>query len=425
MLNTTSLNAVSSSTFSQQSVKPLYDSYCFSNIPQTIEFLLTGEGQSALPLDVFGDLPTRYDRVILFFVDAFGWRFFERYAEKYEFLKIILKHGVVSKMTSQFPSTTAVHATCIHTGLDVGQSGIYEWQYYEPLVDDIILPLLFSYARNKNRDTLKRAPFPPEQYFPSQTLYQKLKSKGVVSYVFQHQAYTPSTFSDCVFQGAHVVPFRSPGEALSNLTDIVLAHKAPPYYYFVYFDRIDTMCHLYGPASKQFEQEVENFLLLMEQMLYQKIRGKVPNTLLLMTADHGHIEVDPRTTIYLNQQAAGISQFLQVNQRGKLMVPAGSARDMFLHIKAGCLDEAVAYLRKRLEGRADIYKTADLLARHFFGLHEPSQQFLNRVGNVVVLPYPGETTWWYEEGIFGMHFFGHHGGLTPQEMEIPFMALPI
>src|SRR5437879_2882054 len=75
MLNTTSLNAVSSSTFSQQSVKPLYDSYCFSNIPQTIEFLLTGEGQSALPLDVFGDLPTRYDRVILFFVDAFGWRF--------------------------------------------------------------------------------------------------------------------------------------------------------------------------------------------------------------------------------------------------------------------------------------------------------------------------------------------------------------
>ena len=167
MLNTTSLNAVSSSTFSQQSVKPLYDSYCFSNIPQTIEFLLTGEGQSALPLDVFGDLPTRYDRVILFFVDAFGWRFFERYAEKYEFLKIILKHGVVSKMTSQFPSTTAVHATCIHTGLDVGQSGIYEWQYYEPLVDDIILPLLFSYARNKNRDTLKRAPFPSEQYFPS------------------------------------------------------------------------------------------------------------------------------------------------------------------------------------------------------------------------------------------------------------------
>src|SRR5256885_3303284 len=169
MLNTTSLNAVSSSTFSQQSVKPLYDSYCFSNIPQTIEFLLTGEGQSALPLDVFGDLPTRYDRVILFFVDAFGWRFFERYAEKYEFLKTVLKHGAVSKMTSQFPSTTAAHVTCIHTGLNVGQSGVYEWNYYEPLVDEVITPLLLSYAGDKERDSLKRSGIPSDAFYPHQT----------------------------------------------------------------------------------------------------------------------------------------------------------------------------------------------------------------------------------------------------------------
>ena len=160
MLNTVSLNAVSSSKFSQQFVKPLYDSYCFSNIPQTITHILTGEGESALPLDVFGGGPTSYDRVILFFVDAFGLRFFERYAEKYEFLKIMLKQGVVSKMTSQFPSTTAAHATCIHTGLNLGQSGVYEWQYYEPLVDDVIMPLLFSYARDKERNTLKKLRFP-------------------------------------------------------------------------------------------------------------------------------------------------------------------------------------------------------------------------------------------------------------------------
>ena len=72
MLNTVSVNAVDSSKFSQQFVKPLYESYCFSNIPQTIDFLLTGEGASALPLDVFGNLPTKYDKVMLFFVDAFG-----------------------------------------------------------------------------------------------------------------------------------------------------------------------------------------------------------------------------------------------------------------------------------------------------------------------------------------------------------------
>jgi len=82
-------------------------------------------------------------------------------------------------------------------------------------------------------------------------------------------------------------------------------------------------------------------------------------------------------------------------------------------------------VQKQFEGKAEVYKTADLLAQRFFGSQEPSQQFLNRVGNLVILPYPGETAWWYKEGIFDMHFLGHHGGLTPQEMEIPFMALPI
>src|SRR6266516_6888025 len=327
MFNTVSLNAVSSSKFSQQFVKPLYDSYCFSNIPQTITHILTGEGESALPLDVFGDLPTRYDRVILFFVDAFGWRFFERYAEKYEFLKIILKHGVVSKMTSQFPSTTAAHATCIHTGLNLGQSGIYEWQYYEPLVDDIIMPLLFSYAWKNTRDSLKQSPVPTKAFFPRQNLYQMLKAQGVVSYIFQHRAYTPSTYSDAVLQGAKVVPYRNLTEALIRLTETVLAPQAPPYYYYVSFDRLDALCHFYGPNSPQFEKEVDIFFTALDQLFYQKVRGKVKNTLFLMIADHGQVEVNPKTTIYLNQQFPGIKQYLQTNAQGKLLVPAGSARD--------------------------------------------------------------------------------------------------
>src|SRR5437879_7619419 len=102
--------------------------------------------------------------------------------------------GIISKMTSQFPSTTAAHVTCIHTGLEVGQSGVYEWHYYEPLVDNIISPLLFSYADDKVvRDTLKRASVPATAFFPRQTFYQSLQDEGVNSHIFQYQAYTPST----------------------------------------------------------------------------------------------------------------------------------------------------------------------------------------------------------------------------------------
>ncbi len=425
MLNTTSLNAVQDSTFSQSFVRPLYASYCFSNIPQTIMYLLTGQGTSALPLDVFGNLPTRYEKVILFFVDAFGWRFFERYAEKHPFLKTILNTGVVSKMTSQFPSTTAAHATCIHTGLNVGQSGIYEWQYYEPLVDDIIMPLLFAYARNSKRDSLKQPALPPAAFYPTQTLYQALKAQGVVPYIFQSQAYTPSTFSEVVFQGAQVVPFKELNDVLALLAEVVVAHKAPPYYYYLYFDRIDALCHYYGPGTKPFEQGIETFFTAIDQLFYQKVHGKVQDTLLIITADHGQVEVNPKQTLYLNKHLTGIERYMQTNARGQLIVPAGSARDMFLHIQVEYIDEVCALLRKQLEGKAEVYRTADLIDQHFFGLQEPSQEFLSRVGNVVLLPYQRETTWWYEEGKFDMHFLGHHGGLTREEMEIPLLILPL
>jgi len=296
MLNSNSLNAVNGARYSQRFVKPLYDSYCFAALPQAIEFMLTGKGESALPRDVFGNLPTRYDKVILFFVDGFGWRFFKRYAEKYPFLNTILRHGAVSQMTSQFPSTTAAHVTCMHTGLDVGQSGVYEWNYYEPLVDEVITPLLFAYAGDKERDTLKRSGIPTETFFPTQTLYQKLRMRGITSYAFQSKSYTPSTFSDIVYKGATVIPFKRLSEALSNLVELVIADTAPVTYYFVYFDKIDAMCHTHGPNSRQFEETVDVFLRMMEKLFYKRLVGKPEQTLLVVTADHAQIKADaPRT----------------------------------------------------------------------------------------------------------------------------------
>jgi Type I phosphodiesterase / nucleotide pyrophosphatase len=425
MLNINSLNAVNGAKYSFRFIKPLYDTYCFSALPQVVEFLLTGEGESALPGDCFGSLPTKYDKVILFLVDAFGWRFFQQYAETYPFLKMFLRHGAVSKMTSQFPSTTAAHVTCMHTGLNVGQSGVYEWNYYEPLVDEVITPLLFSYAGEKKRDSLKRAGIPAEAFFPTQTFYQKLQMRGIPSYVFQRETYTPSTYSDIVYQGATVFSFKRLSEALTNLVDLVITNSAPMSYYFLYFDKIDAICHTYGPQSHQFKEAVDSFLRMMQEFLDKQLSGKVGQTLLILTADHGQVEVDPRRTCYLNKMSIHIEQYLQRNLSGNLLVPAGSARDMFLHVKAEYIDEAVLLLQQRLATIAEVYHTEQLIAQGFFGSSQPSREFLTRVGNVVILPYQHETVWWYEKGKFDMHFKGHHGGLTAEEMEIPLLLLPL
>jgi predicted AlkP superfamily pyrophosphatase or phosphodiesterase len=426
MLNATSLNAVSRSRFSSQFVQPLYESYSFARLPATIQYLLGGTKWQTLPPDVLGSLPTRYNKVVLFFVDGFGWRFFERYAERYPLLNTFLQEGVVSKLTSQFPSTTPAHVTCIYTGQHVAQSGIYEWQFYEPSVDALIAPLRFAYAGDSQADTLKTSGLPAETFYPGRTFQQTLQSQGIQSHIFQSAAYIHSTYSQMMLKGAtsrH--PFRTLADALEQLVTHVLNKEESPAYYLIYYDKIDAAGHGFGPTSSEIESTIEYFFQTLEQLFYHKLRGLTGDTLLLLTADHGQVDVFPETTFYLNQRLPALTRFFQTNRQGQPLVPAGSARDMFLHIREADLDEAVTLLTEQLAGRAEVYRTSDFIARNFFGSPTPSPTFLSRVGNVVILPYANETVWWYEEDRFDMHFSGHHGGLTPQEMEIPLLALPL
>jgi predicted AlkP superfamily pyrophosphatase or phosphodiesterase len=423
MINEASVQAVNASRFTEHFGKPLYNSYCFSQIPQTIYHLLTGDGDAGLPNTVFGNLPRRYDKVVLFFVDAFGWRFFERYYEKYPFLKRFMNEGVVSKLTTQFPSTTAVHMTTMHTGLPVGETGVYEWFYYEPVVDRIIAPLMFSFAGEKGRDGMAAAGVDPRAIYPHQTLYQRLKQHQVKSYLFENRDYAPSPYGDVVEVGSQLVPFKTFPEALTNLIDAINAETGKAYF-FVYFDAIDSMGHIYGPSSRQFDAEVDTFLVMMERLWHSAMSGKLDNTLLLMTADHGQTEVSPDTTIYLNQQAPSILPFVKTNRQGTPLIPAGSARDMFLYINEEHLLEAHDLLSAQLKDHAEVYYVRDLIDQGFFGPSKPSPTFMSRIADLVILPYQNGTVWWYEKGKYSQNFYGHHGGLTRNEMETVLLALP-
>ena len=69
-------------------------------------------------------------------------------------------------------------------------------------------------------------------------------------------------------------------------------------------------------------------------------------------------------------------------------------------------------------------RTEDLIDQGYFG-PDVSETFRAHVGNLVVLAYRHESVWWYEQGKFEQKFYGHHGGLTPQEMEIPLLGLEL
>jgi predicted AlkP superfamily pyrophosphatase or phosphodiesterase len=381
-------------------IKPRYDSGGFAGIPNRVKEAFASK---------------KYDAVVLFFIDAFGWRFFEKFQDV-PFIKQISKHGTVEKLTSQFPSTTAAHVTTIHTGLPVGVSGVHEWYYYEPSVDLVIAPLLFSKAGNFERESLRQLGGNASEVFPKGIFYPELKKMGVDSFNFGIRDYMASTYSKAVMKGSEVRGFKTLSEALINL-GFLLEKQSKQTYIQLYFDKIDSLAHEYGAAAPQTEAEVQTFLLIMEHYFEKIFRGK-KNVLFLMTADHGIAEVHPDRTVYLNKSRAfhGIEKFIISNRRKELIAPAGSARDMFLYIKDDLVDDAQDFLARRLEGKADVVKTESLIEQGYFGA-EISKRFRDRVGNLVVLSYLNESVWWYEKDKFDMTFYGHHGGLTPQEME--------
>ncbi len=381
-------------------VKPRYDSGGFAGTPTRIKEAFTSK---------------KYDAVVLFFIDAFGWRFYERFQDA-PFIKRMEKNGRIEKLTSQFPSTTAAHVTTMHTGLPVGQTGVHEWYYYEPTVDRIISPLLFSFAGTKERDTLNVTKVNPELLYPKGVFYPELKKMGVESFNFGLRDFTPSTYSKIVMKGSEMRSYKTLSEALVNV-GLLLEKRTKPTYIQLYFDKIDAIAHEYGPNASQTEAEIETFLMMIENHFERMFNGK-KKILFLMTADHGMCEVDPKTTIYLNRDPnfSGFERFIKSNRKGELLVPAGSPRDMFLYIKDNMLDEAQTFLTTRLEGQADVVKTADLMKEGYFG-PDVSKRFKERVANLVVLPYRYESVWWYDKDKYVQRYYGHHGGLTPQEME--------
>ena len=127
---------------------PAWGTRSFDLLPATVERLLTGKA-GGLDLGVAA-LEGRYDHVVLIYFDAFGWRFAEQHGDH-----PLLRDAIaVERLTSQFPSTTTVHTPTIHSGLPVGEHGLYEWFVLEPSLNRLVTPLLFCFAGDDELDGL-------------------------------------------------------------------------------------------------------------------------------------------------------------------------------------------------------------------------------------------------------------------------------
>ena len=132
-------------------------------------------------------------------------------------------------------------------------------------------------------------------------------------------------------------------------------------------------------------------------------------------------DIVPEDTTYLNGFTDVLCNLKQ-GKTGKTILPTGGARDVFLHVKEEKLAETQKLLTKKIGNKAKIVETKDALNKGLFGQGEVTREFIERAGNLLILPYRNETVWFEHFTNIKYNPIGQHGGLNEEEMLVPLIV---
>ena len=150
----------------------------------------------------------------------------------------------------------------------------------------------------------------------------------------------------------------------------------------------------------------------VDALLTRLVEALPPNAALLVTADHGGLNVPADARVDLDTDP----------RLGEgVRVVAGEPRVRYLHTEPGAAADVQATWSEVLDGRAEVRSREQAVATGMFGPMNPSN--MPRIGDVVVVctgdaavlatgHEPPETA----------RLIGFHGAATPAEMAIPLIV---
>jgi predicted AlkP superfamily pyrophosphatase or phosphodiesterase len=382
-----------------------------ANVPWTILENLSGK-KNEHSLKSF-ELDRAPEKVILVLIDGCGYAQWKNSQSKFK--QEIEQKGKLKGITSVFPSTTAAALTSFSTGLTPLQHGLIEWYIYLEEIQEIVASLPFTPIGVKGRDTLSNR-ISARVLFRGKPLFQIFNKEGIKCISFLSRQIASGEYTRFAQRGSRIVPYSSSSDLFVSLRKNLTESKQRSFFY-VYWSMVDSIEHSYGPSFEGSSFELELFLYSFRNFFLSKLsKEDANNVLVLITADHGQIDVDPAKTIYLNRFRKLVKSFRK-QRNGKPILPSGSARDVFLFVENR--DEILEYLEKKLQDVAFVISSDKAQKLGLFGKGKPSKRFKGRVGDIMILPYFNNTTWFKFENLNELDLRGHHGGLTTDEMIIP------
>lgn len=372
-----------------------------------------GFDEAVLPATLLEDVRT----IVCIVIDALGYRQLlaetERQPDLY-LARLIADPAVTfAPLTSVFPSTTVNALTTMSTGVLPGQHGILGYTMHLRELGAVTEMIRFGpYA---GPWSFTDVGVDPVAFLDTPSLYDRLRDgAGVRSYMVNYAGYRHSALSRMHGHGAEYVPYLTLSDMMVNIRRLLDAPSQTPVLISAYYGALDGIAHLYGALSPQHAAEVAAIDFLLEHELLGRVNR--PDTLLLLLADHGHVNRVPERTIDLASDE-GWMDLLAV-------APTGEARARYLHARHGRKEAIASYVARRWPTAATLLDTDDAIARGLFGPAQPSRQARARTGDFVLLAH---ENWYFHHYLTPAQrdpkIIGCHGGLTPEEMLVPLVAV--
>ncbi|MCL2258181.1 MAG: alkaline phosphatase family protein [Candidatus Bathyarchaeota archaeon] len=402
---------------------PQYQDNCISNIPDLLkEILEINNNNCNKPKTFHRDTAEHNKKVILLVIDGLGYNQFLNQQNNDQFLTNLNNKGIIQPLTSVFPSQTTNALTTLNTGLTPQEHGLFEHFIYLKNIG-IINSLNYECINPKTQKTAIEEDLKPNSLLlKGKTIHTTLREKEIQTYTHTNIVSAFCACSKTIFQGSTITPALKTSDLIVGLRKNLEANKDKSAYFFVHIDTPDTLSHKYGPNSEQYYTELTNITYLLNKELVQKLDPKTAkDTLLLLTADHGGIDIDTKKTVYLTKTALN----LQIGANQEPIAPTGSYREIFLHIEEKKLAETKQWLHKKIGEKAQIIETLEATKNGLFGIDQVSKGFFERAGNLLILPYNNQTIWFKDLQERKIDYLGQHGGLSRQEMIVPFAVTNI
>ena len=299
-------------------------------------------------------------------------------------LRALIASEKIPSFRVGFPATTAVSLTSLGTGLRAPLHGITGYS----VADCSLSPVNMLSGWGEG--------VVPEAWQPNETIAELASQVGVTAYFVGPGEYEGSGFTSVFMRGTKYVAAES---IVDRLTAAVALSARPYSLVYCYIPELDKAAHRFGSESVQWLQALEEF-----DSALQALKGAKAGV--LITADHGVVDVSSSDHVYLEQvpgYAAAASLTL------------GDPRVAYAYGDEAAIREAVSAVPGVISANHYELVTAGWCMEHV-GLSRKPDLYLIATGSVAL--YDRRTA-----SAQSMRMIGQHGALDDLEQRVPLIKL--